>query len=405
MNPLKLIAAFIGRKPLTWSFHVLTLALGVGVVTSLLLLDRALEDRFTKDLGGVDLVVGAKGSPLQLILSSLFEIDVPTGNIKLSTAQMLAANHMVKASAPVSLGDNVRTVRIVGTTPAYADLYDARLESGRWWDQPMQVVLGAQAARQLGMTVGSTFVGQHGLSPGGEFHSQFPYRVVGVLKPTGAVIDRLALTDTASVWRVHEHEAAEEAQEQGVAKPGAGAGDREVTALLIRFRSPMGALMMPRLVRATPDLQAAVPAIEVARLTQLLGAGSQVLRGFGIGLLALSALGFFVALFAAVNQRQRELALLRTLGARPRLLLGLVAGEGLFLGLLGGVLGIALGRAAAVFAAHVTSGSGGPPLTPPPIGALELYALAAALAVALIASLLPGLVAYRLDPAQSLKAG
>lgn len=405
MNGFRLIAAFVRRKPLTWGFHVLTLSLGVAVVTSLLLLNQAVEDRFQRDLAGADLVVGAKGSPLQLILSALFEIDIPTGNIKLSQAQMLAANGMVKASAPVSLGDNVHRVRIVGTTPAYADLYGARLARGRWWNEPLEVVLGASAAKTLHEDIGSTFVGQHGLSAGGEMHSQFPYRVVGVLKPTGAVIDRLALTDSASVWRVHEHEAAEEAEAQGQPAGDPAKAEKEVTALLVKYRSPMGALMMPRLVAAMPDMQAAIPAVEVARLTQLLGTGADVLQGFGLALLALSALGFFIALFSAVNQRQRELALLRALGAAPGRLVGLVTGEGLLLGLLGGLIGIGLARVAVLAAARVSTGSGGLPLVPPPLGWLEVEAVAVALAIALLASLIPALVAYRINPAKALKEG
>ncbi len=403
MNTLKLVFAFICRKPLTWGFHVLTLALGVGVVTALILLNTSLENRFNRDLGGVDLVVGAKGSPLQLILSALFEIDVPTGNIKLSQAQALAANGMVRMSAPVSLGDNVHLVRIVGTTPAYADLYDAQLARGRWWTKPLEVVLGAEAARTLHMDIGSRFVGQHGLSAGGEYHTQFPYVVVGVLRPTGAVIDRLALTDSASVWRVHEHEAAEEAAEQGLPPPPPQGGEKEVTALLVKYRSPMGALMMPRLVKAIPDLQAAVPAIEVGRLTQLLGTGADLLKGFGIGLLTLSTLGFFIALFSAVNQRQRELALLRALGARPTLLLTIVTVEGLLLGALGGLIGVGLGRLAMITAVRLSIHGGGPPLTPPAFGPVEAGAFGVALLIALCAALLPGLVAYRINPAQALK--
>src|SRR5262249_56706896 len=118
MNLAKLVFAFIARKPLTWAFHVITLALGVGVVVAVVLLSQALDNRFNRDIAGVDLVVGAKGSPLQLIMSALFEIDIPTGNIPLSTAETLEHNPLVRQAAPVSLGDSVGGLRIVGTTPA-----------------------------------------------------------------------------------------------------------------------------------------------------------------------------------------------------------------------------------------------------------------------------------------------
>jgi putative ABC transport system permease protein len=386
----RLIAAFIARRPLTWAFHALTLALGVAVVVSLALVDRSVQDRFRRDLAGVDLVIGAKGAPTQLILSALFQTDVPTGNIPLAAYESLAADPMVRTAVPVSLGDSVRGARIVGTTLAYAELYGAELGQGRWWGRPMEAVLGAQAAEALGAGLGGRIAGQHGLT-GGEAHGQ-PYTVVGVLKPTGAVIDRLVLTDTASVWAVHDDHGNSEA------------ASREVTAVLVRYRSPMAAVMLPTRIAAQPDLQAASPALEVARLTRLLGAGAEVLRTLGFALLALAALGFFIALFGAVNQRQRELALLRVLGARPSLLFRAIALEALALGLVGGAAGLALGRGAAAAAAQATARGGGPALVSPPLGMVDAAALFGAAALSLAAASIPAYIAGRLRPPEALKA-
>ena len=403
MNVGKLVFAFIRRKPLTWAFHVLTLTLGVGVVVAVILLSQALDNRFNRDIAGVDLVVGAKGSPLQLIMSALFEIDIPTGNIPLSVAERIERHPLVRMAVPVSLGDNAHGLRIVGTTPAYAGLYNAQLARGRWWDAPLQVVLGSDAAKLLHQDLGGAFVGQHGLAAGGEMHAQFPYRVVGVLQPTGSVIDRLVLTDTQSVWRIHEHEAVEEAAETG--RTGAPTREHEVTALLVRYKGALGAIMLPQLVRAMPDVQAAVPALEAARLNQLLGAGASVLRWFGVGLLALSAFGFFIALFAAVQQRQRELALLRVLGAGGGLLLSVILLEALVLGALGGLLGVGLGRIVGSIAAEAASQHGGPSLPLPAWGPVEAIALAAAISLSVVAALAPSILAARTDPAETLKAG
>ncbi|MBE7220832.1 MAG: ABC transporter permease, partial [Caulobacteraceae bacterium] len=202
MTLLKLVAAFIRRKPLTWSFHALTLALGVAVLTAILALNGALEGRFQRDLAGIDLVVGAKGSPLQLIMSSVFELDQPTGNIPLSTLPLMQQNMMVRRVVPVSLGDNVGGFRIVGTSTEYPAIYGGRLAQGALWTQPMQAVIGSEAERALHYRIGQSFVGDHGLAPGGETHKDSPYVVTGVLAPTGTVLDRLVLTDTASVWQV-----------------------------------------------------------------------------------------------------------------------------------------------------------------------------------------------------------
>jgi putative ABC transport system permease protein len=411
MNQIKLVGAFIRRRPLTWGFHALTLALGVAVLTAVLALNAGLSGRFQRDLGGIDLVVGAKGSPLQLIMSAVFQLDQPTGNIPMPVFQMLAGNRMVQRAVPVSLGDNVGGFRIVGTTPRYGEIYDARPAAGRWWSAPMEAVIGAQADRRLHYKVGDVFVGDHGLAPGGETHKDSPYRVVGILQPTGAVIDRLVLTDTASVWKVHERENREHLEALNAGRPAdprdidRSPGGREVTAVLVKYRSAMGALMLPRYIAAMPNLQAASPAVETAHLTTLLGTGAEVLRAFAVGLLALSAVGFFVALYAAVSQRRRELALLRTLGARPALLFSLVTLEGLALGLTGGLAGIALGRGAAAFAARAASRGGGPSLPLPPLGGVDLAILAGALVLSLLAAIAPGLVAYRTQPATALKAG
>jgi putative ABC transport system permease protein len=410
MNRFKLVWAFISRKPLTWAFHALALALGVAVVTALLLVQEGLQSRFKRDLADIDLVIGAKGSPLQLVLSSVFALDVPTGNIPLSEAERFSKHPLVKRAVPVSLGDNAMGFRIVGTSRAYPDLYGATLDSGAWWMSPMEVVLGSDAARGMKIRLGDSFSGEHGLSMGGEAHKDAAYRVTGILKPTGTVLDRMILTDTASVWKVHEeaHGAAGEAEAHAheAGEPHAAAEPaREVTSLLVTYKSVLGAVMVPREVKARPDLQPAVPAIEVARLNRLLGNGGDVLQGFGVGLLVLAGLGFVLTLATAVGQRASQLALLRVLGARPFMLFSLVTIEALLLGLLAGVAGLGLGWAAATFAAQSSVNTGGPVLALPPAGLREVWILGGALAIGLVAALGPAIAAYRTDPARVLKGG
>ena len=247
---LRLIWASIRRKPLGWAFHLLSLALGVAVVVALLAIERGLDRRFDRDLGGIDIVLSGKGSPLQIILSSVFEIDQPTGNIPVETVARLKRNMLIKDAVPVSLGDNLQGYRIVGTTPEYAALYAAKLATGGWWTAPLQAVLGSEVARETQLKPGDSFVGEHGLARGGEMHTATPYRVTGVLAPTGAVIDRLALTDTASVWKVHEHENVEHAeavaQEQSApAEPDSyPVVGKQVTAVLVSAKVSMSKAMV-----------------------------------------------------------------------------------------------------------------------------------------------------------------
>lgn len=416
MTLLKLVAVFIGRRPVTWGFHALILAVAVAVTGAVLLIQTAAHDRLDRDLAGIDLVVGAQGGPLQLVMSAVFQADVPTGNIPLAEAERLAADPLVARAVPVSLGDSLGAARIVGTTPAYIGLYQARLARGRGWAAPMEAVLGAEVARSRGLAVGDAFVGAHGFDPGGHAHDDHPYRVVGVLAPTGAVIDRVILTDLASVWALHssqepdhrtaDHGAADHEPGHRHAHDGAethhdtDGSEREVTAVLVQYRSALGAVALPPKVRRVAGLQAASPAREMQRLNALLGVGAGALTRLGQGLLALAALGFVVALGAAVLARRRELALLMALGAGPGRLAGVLMTEGALLGLASGVGGVLLARGLAAAVARWGASALSLPLPPPSM--LDVALIGGAVLIGLAASLPAAVLAGRTDPVRTL---
>ena len=164
---------YLWSRPLATALNLLLLTLGLAAITLVLLVATQIDRAFERDLRGIDLVVGAKGSPLQLILAGVFHIDVPTGNIPLQEVQALQQNPLVAQVVPLSLGDSYQGYRIVGTTPDYVAHYRATLAEGALWQQPMDAVLGASAARGIVKPdhagqplVGATFIGSHGL--GGE---------------------------------------------------------------------------------------------------------------------------------------------------------------------------------------------------------------------------------------------
>lgn len=411
MTVLKLILAGLHRRPATWAFHVLLLATAVGVTLSVGLIRQATEDRLARDLADVDLVVGAQGSPLQLILSTLLASDAPTGNIAEETWTALDRDPLVADAVPMSLGDSVGDVRIVGTTHDYAALHGAELARGGWWDGSMEAVLGAEAARRLGLKVGEAFVGAHGVGAAVEAHDEHPYRVVGVLAPTGTVIDRLALTSLESVWDLH-------APHEGVGPDDAGHAHeedqrhihedayvpetpRQVTAVLVRFRSPLAAVVLPPRLARLPGVQTASPAREAQRLNALVGDAAGLLERLGLALLALAAGGFVLALTAAVLQRRPEIALLKSLGARPALLARWLLLEGLLLGAAGGLVGLALGRGlTAVIAA---SGAAPFALSAPPPGVLDLTLVTTAAVVGTLGAVPALIAAVRIDPVRTLE--
>ena len=340
MKTIALSWRYLWSRPLGAALNVLLLSLGLASITFLLLVSFQLDKAFEKDLAGIDVVVGAKGSPMQLILCGVFHIDVPPGNIPLKALKALEKNPLIASVIPLSLGDNLRGFRIVGSSHDYLTHYAATLAHGRNWDAPMQVVVGSIVAKKLGLQVGNSFVGSHGLGAGGHLHGDNPYQVVGILQPSGTGLDRLIVTDTASVWKVHEDYSAVDAEDRKIMED-----EREVTMALIHYKTPLAAMSFPRMVNTSTEMQAASPAVEISRLLNMLGIGTDVLRAFAGVLLLTAGLSVFIALWSAVRERRSDLALLRMLGAPPGKIAALLMGEALWLGVMSAALGVAGGQA------------------------------------------------------------
>ena len=399
MKTLRWAWQFLWSRPLAAALNLLLLSLGLASITLVLLVNHQIQQAFARDLAGIDVVVGAKGSPLQLILSGVFQIDTPTGNVPLADVQTLQANPQVAKLIPISMGDSFKGYRIIGTTPDYVSHYAGVMASGALWQAPMQAVLGAKVARDTGLRVGDSFVGSHGLGGGGHAHGQTPYAVTGVLAPSGSVMDRLILTATESVWRVHEKDTALDAADQKILEE-----EREVTLALIQYRSPLAAVTFPRFINTSTNMQAASPALEVSRLLGLIGIGADVLRAFAGVLLLTAGLGVFIALWSAVRERRADLALLRMLGAAPRQLAALLWCEALWLALLASLLGLALGQGVAALLAVALDVDKSISLAALnwPVALLSVPALA--LGVAVASALLPTWEAYRVSVLELLQS-
>lgn len=419
MNVASLAVAWARRRPFATLLNVALLAVGIATMTLVLLVSVELEQRMRRDAQDIDLVVGAKGSPLQLVLAGVFHVDVPPGNVPLAAVEALARNPLVKDVIPLALGDSYRGYRIVGTEPALVAHYRAPLRAGRLWERPLEAVLGSEVARATGLAVGGSFAGSHGLGATGAEHAQSSFAVVGVLAATGTVVDRLILTSLQSVWDVHEahHDGADHAaatQPATGATAHSAAGDhadhaaeegREVTLALVRYASPVAAASLPRAVNVGTVLQAASPAQESARLLTVFGVGTDVVRGFGWLLVAASALGLLVALTQAMDERRGDIAIMRVLGASRARVVGVLLVEGLLLAAAGALLGLAIAHA-------LIAGLGAwlPEAAPFAAGAArwqpaEFGIVAVALVAGIIATIVPAWRAYRLDVAATLAEG
>jgi putative ABC transport system permease protein len=203
MNLLQLSLSNLSLSPLSTAVNILLLSLGTGSIAILLIATHLLSAALIRDAADIDLVVGAKGSPLQLVLSGLYHADIPTGNIRLSEARTWMEHPMVESAIPLSLGDSHKGFRIVGTNEDYVDIYDGQLAEGKLPSNLLEIAIGSSVSKATGLSLGATFAGQHGLDGAGHAHDEDSYTVVGIFEASDTVLDRLLITTLESVWLVH----------------------------------------------------------------------------------------------------------------------------------------------------------------------------------------------------------
>ena len=329
---LRLVFQFLRERPWQFALAVSLCALGLASAIAIVWLQSLLEAHARRQAQGIDIVVGAKGSALQNVLAAVYYLDVPNGNIPLVEVDKLRANPQVSKAIPIAMGDSVAGARIVGSTAEFVPFYRATLAAGELPTAPMDAVVGAAVAARTGLKVGDNFVGAHGLGEGGAEHDSHPYRVSGLLKATGRVIDQTVVTPIESVWLVHGEHAAS-------AIP-------EATFALLQLKGPVAMATLPRLINQQSGLQAAVPALESARLLTSFDWVALIVKVFAAVLVIAAMASLLGALLQALARREPELALLRAMGASRGQLSALVLGESLALigvsSLLAGLL-VALG--------------------------------------------------------------
>ena len=400
MNVLSLSWRYLWSRPLATALNLLLLALGLASMAFVLIARDQIDRAFERDLQGIDAVVGAKGSPMQLILAGVFHLDVPPGNIALDDMKQLRSHPQVAQVIPLSLGDNLQGFRIVGTTAEYPAHYGATLAQGALWGRAMEAVLGAQVARTTGLVVGNTFVGAHGLGQGGGAHGEALYTVTGLLAPCGCVLDRLVLTATESVWKVHDdmHATGDMDEEDRAAIEA----DREVTMALIRYNTPLATMGFPRFINDNTAMQAASPALEISRLLSMVGVGTSVLQGLGTVLLGVAGLSVFIALWSAVRERRADLAMLRMLGAPPLKVGALLLCESLWLAVMACALGLLAAHGLIALMGAMWMDQQSLAVTGWQWVSAEGWVPALAVVVAVVAALVPAISAYRVDVTQLL---
>lgn len=389
---------------------VLSIALSTLLLLGIERLRQDVRQNFQQAVSGTDLIVGARTGPVELLLYAVFRIGQPTHTVRYASIEALARLPAVAWVLPLSLGDSHRGFAVLGTTAAYFDhfRYGQRqplvLAEGRRFDGLFETVIGAEVARALGYRLGQAIVMAHGDGAMADNdHADKPFTVVGILAPTGTPVDRSLHISLAAIEAVHlDWAAGAPLPGQTVSAAQAAAADlspRRVSAALVGLKNRSAVFAVQRDVAAWRDepLLAILPGVALDQLWSVVAIGERGLQLIS-ALVAVVSLSALVAVIAAgLNERRRELAILRAVGAGPRQVLWLLALEGALVTGLGVLLGAVACWGLVALLAPWVQGQYGLALRLQAPGSAEWRWMAAVLAGGLLASLVPGWRAYRLS--------
>jgi putative ABC transport system permease protein len=403
----------------TLALVVLSIALATALLLSIERLRTDIRSSFSLAVSGTDLVVGARTSPVQLMLYAVFHVGGATNNIRMDSVRAVEGHRAVAWVVPLSLGDSHRGRAVLGTTPAYferfayGDRQHLSLASGRVFsgtlDGLYEAVIGAEVARSLGYGLGQRIVLAHG---GADVlateHADKPFTVVGVLAPTGTPVDRTVHVSLQAIEAIHLDWAG------GAPMPGMKIAPelarkfdlqpKAVTAALVGLKNRVAVFNVQRFVAGYEGeaLLAVLPGVALDELWSLVGPGEQALLLMSVLVAVVSLASLVAVVLAGLNERRRELAVLRAVGAGPRHVLALLATEGALLTLAGVLLGTAVAALSVLLAAPILQQQFGISLRAGAPTAAQWGLLGAVLAAGMLASLVPGWRAYRLSLADGL---
>lgn len=446
MNLFKIVLKNMRQRALATTLTAISVALAVALTVAILHIKRGMEERFQQSTLGYEMVVGAKGSPLQLVLNTVFNLDISPGNIPWSVVEKLRADKRVKAVVPFSVGDNYHGFRIVGTTDAFGETFGCRLVEGRWFtfsedalrdafkeanehaheriakekgEEPAkpavhphavaEAVIGATVARETGLRVGQTFIAAHGVevSPNAEEHTDNPWTVTGILAPTGTAVDRGLYINLDSFYHIEGHEVRDtgKAEPKKPEKPEEKDNDPDpgqVSSVALKLRSPILALPLYREINDGADAMAAFPAVEIRKLFAIVGNIDRILLAQAILIGLVAGVAIAVSIYNSMSERRREIAILRALGARRGTIFAIIVLEAVTICAVGAAAGIVGGHgivAAANSALHRVSGFTVAPLAFQPI---ELAVIGGCVLLGALSGLGPAMQAYRTAVAENL---
>lgn len=381
----------------------LSTALTVALIVVLLLVSHGVEKGAELGYGPFELVIGADGSETQLAMNTFYHVGAPTGNVPSSVWEQIRKENEAESAFAITAGDQLNGFPIVGIDPGYfAVRYgDRKLAAGKLYAATGEAVLGSYAAKETGLKVGDTFHGGHGLTEEAghieeeeehgehEEHERFIYRVAGILPDLHTPDDRAVFTTLDYAWAVHHTESAEH---------------REVTAVIVKPRSLAGAQSMKLKYDAMDNVQAVYSSKAVADVINMVDRGKQALQVVTALCIALAALTLMLSMMASVNERRRDVGLLRLIGKTRLYVWSVLMGEGVLLTVLGLTAGLAAGHLAGYLGMDAVYGFSGVRIDPWAPAPGEGLLAAGALVIGAAAALGPAAGMYRTDPLQLFRA-
>jgi putative ABC transport system permease protein len=415
MIVLRLAWQSLANRWLTAMLTVLAIAVSVMLLLGVEKVRTGARQSFADTISGTDLIVGARSGALNLLLYSVFRIGNATNNLTWTTYQEMAKAPDIDWIVPISLGDSHRGFRVMGTTPAYFERYRYRRTHGLEFAEGapfadlFDAVIGADVATKLGYRLGEKIVVAHGLGSVGFLqHDDKPFRVAGILAKTGTPVDRTVHVSLAAIEAIHVD------WQSGARIPGQSISADEVrkmdlqpkaiTAALIGVKSKLAIFRLQRAINQYPaePLSAILPGATLQELWGLVGTAETALAAVSAMVVVTALLGMVTMILTTLNERRREMAILRSVGARARTILGLLTAEAALLILSGAVLGVALLYACLIGLQPYVDRVWGLHIAIEPLKRSELLSLAGIVAAGLLAGLLPAWRAYRLSLADGM---
>ncbi len=405
------IKSFRNRK-FTAGLAVASIALSVALLLAVESARSEARGSFTNTVSGTDLIVGARSGPVHLLLYSVFRIGNPTRNIEWSSYAEISRWPGVAWSVPLTMGDSHRGFPVLGTDAGYLEHYryarDRRLAltQGRWVDHDDEAVIGAEVAASLGYRPGDELVVSHGAGDESFIHhDDQPFHVVGILERTGTPVDRAVIVDLDGFERMHEDWAGSGTGDAHAMHdplrhtPGGEAdhADRQISAILLGLESRAAALGLQRAINTYDGepLSAILPGVTLLELWEIVGLVERTLLLISVFVVASGLGSMLIILMASMHERRREMAILRSVGARPWQILALILGEATTITLAGVAVGVALVHGLVAFGRDWLAREFGLYVGLDWFTPVQLYMLLAVCVAALLVGLIPGLRAYR----------